>query len=163
MSSDVYGLGPESGLPPAVRAFRAVLVLAQRLRYLMDERLRGDGLTTQQAALLTVVLALDGPALGEAAAALGSTHQNVAQLVAALRRKDLLRIEADPADRRRKRLIATRTNERYWRQRDAGDHAALAQWFGALSDAELTTFCALLGRVIDDLSRGGPRQPQDDK
>jgi hypothetical protein len=60
-------------------------------------------------------------------------------------------------------LIATRTNERYWRQRDAGDHAALAQWFGALSDAELTTFCALLGRVIDDLSRGGPRQPQDDK
>ena len=163
MSFDVYGLGPGSGLTPSVRAFRAVLVLAQRLRYLMDERLRGDGLTTQQAALLTVVLALDGPALGEAAAALGSTHQNVAQLVAALRRKNLLRIEADPADRRRKRLIATGTNERYWRQRDAGDHAALAQWFGALSETELATFCALLDRVLESLAQGAPPRPPDDR
>lgn len=153
MSRDVYGLyglDPSAPITPAVRAFRAVLLLAQRLRYRMDERLRPDGLTTQQAALLTVVIALDSPPLGAAAAALGTTHQNAAQLVAALERKGLLAVEADPADRRRKRLVATASNARYWRERDAGDEAAVASWFGALSPAELETLGGLLSRVLDE-------------
>jgi DNA-binding MarR family transcriptional regulator len=100
-SKNLIGIGPRSELDPAVRAFRTVLALAQRLRYTMDERLRADGLTTQQAALLTVVTAAGQPSLAEAAAALGSTHQNVAQIVAALVRKEMLQVEPDPADRRR--------------------------------------------------------------
>ncbi len=153
MSRDVYGLGPHSPVTPPVRAFRAVLLLAQRLRYLMDERLRPDGLTTQQAALLTAVIALDSPALGAAAAALGTTHQNAAQLVAALERKGLLTVEPDPADRRRKRLVATAANERYWRERDAGDEAAVASWFQALSPAEVETLAELSARVLNRLDR----------
>jgi DNA-binding MarR family transcriptional regulator len=111
----------------------------------------GDGLTTQQAALLTVVSALDGPSLNEAAAALGSTHQNVAQLVAALQRKKLLRTEPDPADRRRVRLFTTETNQRYWRGRDQADAEAVAQWFAVLSDEEIETFCTLANRILDGL------------
>jgi DNA-binding MarR family transcriptional regulator len=155
MSSDVYGLAPDSPVTPAVRAFRAVLLLAQRLRYLMDERLRPDGLTTQQAALLTAVIALDSPTLGAAAAALGTSHQNAAQLVTALERKGLLAIEPDPADRRRKRLVATAANARYWRGRDADDEAAVASWFGALTPAEVDMLVGLLSTVLGHLGRGG--------
>src|SRR3954447_16233214 len=36
----VFDLGADSGLEAPVRAFRLVLLLAQRLRYLMDDRLR---------------------------------------------------------------------------------------------------------------------------
>jgi DNA-binding MarR family transcriptional regulator len=139
-------------LTPPVRAFRLVLQLAQRLRYLMDERLRPDGLTTQQAALLTVVVALGRPTLTEAAAVLGSTHQNVAQVVAALTRKGLLRIEPDPADRRRRRLVATEANEEYWRNRDDADHAAVADWFGVLSEAEIAVLSGLAERLLADLA-----------
>jgi DNA-binding MarR family transcriptional regulator len=159
MSSDVYGLDPGAPVTPAVRAFRAVLLLAQRLRYLMDDRLRPDGLTTQQAALLTAVIALGSPPLGAAAAALGTTHQNAAQLVAALERKGLLTVEPDPADRRRKRLVATAANARYWRGRDADDEAAVASWFEALAPAELDTLGRLLVTVLDDLGRGGEQPP----
>jgi DNA-binding MarR family transcriptional regulator len=163
MPPDVYGLGPASPITPPVRAFRAVLLLAQRLRYLMDERLRPDGLTTQQAALLTAVIALDSPPLGAAAAALGTTHQNAAQLVSALERKGLLTVEPDPADRRRKRLVATDANARYWRGRDAGDEAAVASWFGTLSPAEVDTLVGLLTTVLDGLDRGAERGPRADK
>ena len=79
----VFDIGPDSGLEPGVRAFRVLLLVGQRLHRLMDQRLRADGLTTQQAALLTVVTALGRPSLGEAADAMGTTHQNAAQLVAA--------------------------------------------------------------------------------
>jgi DNA-binding MarR family transcriptional regulator len=120
----------------------------------MDERLREDDLTTQQAALITVVVAAGKPSLAEAAAALGSTHQNVAQIVAALVRKDLLRVEPDPADKRRKLLSATNHSAEYWKQRDEGDHAAVADWFGDLTPAELKTFCELSDRVLARLSHG---------
>jgi len=152
-SEQLFGLGAGSELAPPIRAFRTTLMLAQRLRNEMDERLRADGLTTQQAALITAVKAMGKPSLAEAAAALGSTHQNVAQIVAALQRKELLQVEPDPADHRRKLLSATNNSASYWRERDAGDHAAVADWFADLSPEELETFCRLSARVIAGLDR----------
>jgi DNA-binding MarR family transcriptional regulator len=153
-TEDLLGIGPESALEPSIRAFRTTLTLAQRLRYAMDERLREDGLTTQQAALITVVVAVGKPSLAEAAAALGSTHQNVAQIVAALVRKDLLQVESDPTDKRRKLLSATNHSTAFWKQRDAGDYAAVADWFADLTPAELETFCNLSDRVLARLTDG---------
>ncbi|GAB1511116.1 hypothetical protein JCM33774_31580 [Actinophytocola sp. KF-1] len=60
----------------AVRAFRTTLHVAARLRAAMDRRLREDGLTTQQAALITVIEAAGAPSLPEAAEALTCTRQN---------------------------------------------------------------------------------------
>ena len=50
-SKPLFNVGADSKLAPPILAFRALLLVAQRLRYLMDERLRAAGLTTQQAAL----------------------------------------------------------------------------------------------------------------
>ena len=159
----MFGIGSDSNLEPAVRAFRALLLVGQRLRYLMDDRLRADGLTTQQAALLTAVTALGEPSLGEAAEAMGTTHQNAAQLVAVLVRKEFLRVDPDPTDRRRRRLIATETNDRYWRSRDAADHAAVADWFSSLTDREIEALATLAERLLPELSaprHDGPSRSQ---
>ena len=104
-------LGPEDDLEPAVQAFRSIILLAQRLRYLMDGRLRADGLTTRQAAMLTAIATLGEAALADAAAALSTTHQNAAQVVAALVRKGMVAEDRDPDDRRRRRLVATPASE----------------------------------------------------
>jgi len=65
----------------------------------MDQLLRADGLTTQQAAIITVVDLLGTPSLSQAATALGTTHQNARQLADALERKGFLRISTDPGQR----------------------------------------------------------------
>lgn len=132
----------------AILCFRQLLWVAQRLRYLMDQRLRGDGLTTQQAVLLTLVRVLEQPSLTEAAAAMSTSYQNVKQLVAALERKGMLEIVVDPEDRRVRRLKATGTSARKWKRRDAADFAAVAQWFSALPKQDV-------GRLLDLLSRLG--------
>jgi hypothetical protein len=54
-------LGPDHAT--RIRTFRLIVLLAQELRTLMDQLLRDDGLTTQQAALITVVEALGAPSL----------------------------------------------------------------------------------------------------
>jgi DNA-binding MarR family transcriptional regulator len=131
-----------------VRTFQLILLLAQQMRTLMDQRLRPDGLTTQQAALLTVV---DGfsepPTLSRVAAALSTSHQNARQIADALERKGMLSYEADPGDARVRRLRTTTTNADYWARRNPGDHEAVATWFDDLSPEETRVLHALLARV----------------
>jgi hypothetical protein len=87
---DAARLGEDGAV--RVRTFRLIVVVAQELRTLMDQLLRADGLTTQQAALITVVDLLGAPSLSQAATALGTTHQNARQLADALERKGFLQI-----------------------------------------------------------------------
>ncbi len=114
----------------------------------MDARLRPDDLTTQQAVVLTAVSALDDPSVSDVAAAIGSTRQNVTQLVTALERKGMLRVDDDPMDNRRRVLTTTRLSDDYWERRNAGDYEALAEWFGMLDGNELHGLCDALGRVV---------------
>ena len=132
-----------------VRTFRLIVVLAQRLRTLMDQRLRADGLTTQQAALTTIIDAIGEPTLSQAAAALGTTHQNARQLAAALQRKGMLVIEPDPADGRVKKLRTTGRSREYWQQRSMDDQRYVLEWFAALSAPEARTLFELLLRLHD--------------
>lgn len=141
-----------TGLPDAavrVRTFRLILVLAQRMRNLMDQHMAADGLTTQQATLITVVDALGTPTLSQAAAAMGSTHQNARQIAAALQRKDFLTVEPDPADRRALRLRTTERSARYWAGRSADDQQYVQGWFADLAPDEARVLFDLLVRVRD--------------
>lgn len=130
-----------------VRTFRLIVVLAQRLRTLMDQRLRADGLTTQQVALTTIIDAIGEPTLSQAAAALGTTHQNARQLATALERKGMLVIEPDPADGRVKKLRTTGHSREYWQQRSMDDQRYVLEWFAGLSAPEARALFELLLRL----------------
>lgn len=145
-----------ASLDPSVRAFRALLLVSHRLKTLMDVQLRPDGLTTMQAAALTAVIALGSPSLTELAEALGTTRQNTAQLIGPLERKGLIRIDLDPTDGRRKRMVATDHSTTYWAQRDDSDLAAVRSWFSPLTATELDTLNALVRRVLDGVEQNAP-------
>lgn len=140
----------------AVLAMRRLLMAAQRLRYLMDQRLRANGLTTQQAALLTVARDLKGPTLAQAAKVMGSSHQNVKQLVTALERKGMLAYDIDPQDGRVRRLTPTARSDALWADRDAGDFAAVGDWFSSLSRPEVSQLAGLLDRLETGLRQALP-------
>ena len=135
----LFDLGSTSGLPDAVRAFRLILAAGQLLRTRMDARLRPD----------------DGPSVSDVAALIGSTRQNVTQLVTALQRKGMLRVDDDPSDSRRRVLTTTRLSDTYWEQRNAGDYAALESWFEMLDHQELRGLCEVLQRVVSGRQSDG--------
>jgi DNA-binding MarR family transcriptional regulator len=138
-------LGPDRAT--RIRTFRLIVLLAQELRTLMDQVLHADGLTTQQAALITVVEATGAPTLSQAAKALGTTHQNAKQIATALERKGFLRIEQDKDDRRVRRLVTTAKSRAYWKQRSPTDYEHVLAWFADLSEHEARTLFELLSRV----------------
>jgi len=139
---------PDETLSAPVQAFRLTIALALQLRTLMDRQLADSGVTTQQAALLTVVDLLGRPALTEAARALAMTHQNVKQLALVLERKGLLEILPDANDSRSKRLVTTRRHKAFWARRNADDHASVAQWFAGMKQAEVVQLVKLLAQAM---------------
>lgn len=140
---------PGESPTPAVRSFRLVIALAQELRTLMDQRLMPSGLTTQQAALLTVIqMAGSPPTPTEMARALAMTHQNVKQLAVALESKGFLEIVADEHDARSKRLLLTKKHRKFWSKRNEQDHACVAQWLSGLEEKEMTELARLLAKAL---------------
>ncbi|MGN6681719.1 MAG: MarR family winged helix-turn-helix transcriptional regulator [Streptosporangiaceae bacterium] len=142
---DAVRLGENGAL--RVRTFRLIVLVAQELRTLMDQLLRGDGLTTQQAALITVVDMLGTPSLSQAAAALGSTHQNVRQLADVLVRKGFAEVSTDENDGRVRRLRTTTKSRGYWEDRSAADQDRVLTWFADLTPDEARTLFELLAKV----------------
>jgi DNA-binding MarR family transcriptional regulator len=142
---DAARLGEDGAV--RVRTFRLIVLLSQELRTLMDQLLRGDGLTTQQAALITVVDMLGTPSLSQAAAALGSTHQNVRQLADALGRKGFLQVSTDESDARVRRLRTTDKSRSYWAKRSAADQQQVLTWFADLDPDEARRLFELLTKV----------------
>lgn len=151
---ELASLGPDGAV--RIQTFRLIIVLAQRMRTLMDQRLRPDGLTTQQAALITAVDAVGGPSLSEAARALGTTHQNARQIADALVRKGFLRLAADERDARVRRLHTTERSHDYWRQRSASDQEHVLEWFADLSPTEAAALFDLLTRLAASLAPPAP-------
>jgi DNA-binding MarR family transcriptional regulator len=144
---EAQALGPDAAT--RVRLFRLLVTFGQELRTRMDQELRPAGMTTQQAALTGVVEALGRPSLSQAAAALGTTHQNAKQVALALERKGHLEIAPDPADARVRRLAVTPKSRAYWQERGRADQERVLEWFSALSGHEAETLYALLLRLRD--------------
>ena len=135
----------------AVRCFRLLSLASQRLRYLFDQRLRGEGLTMQQGFLLSFVRAQGRPTLGEVAKSMATSHQNAKQVALAVARKGLVAIVDDQQDRRVKRVIATKAGRRGWDHRNAEDFAAIGQWFAGLSAGEQKKMASMLIKLIRHL------------
>lgn len=132
-----------------MQAFRLVITLAQELRTLMDQRLLPSDLTTQQAAVLTVI-EMTGRAttMTETARALAMSHQNVKQLAVALERKGFLEIVPDEHDARSKRMQTTKKHRKFWAQRNPQDHAVVGQWLNGLDETETATLARLLAKAL---------------
>jgi DNA-binding MarR family transcriptional regulator len=145
-----------SGNAMRIRLFRLMLGVAQGMRTRMDEVLRPDGLTTQQAALITAVEALSTPSLTQAAELLGTTHQNLRQVADALVRKGFLRIVQDAQDGRVRRLVTTEKSDAYWGRRSPADYERVYGWFAGLTEDEVRTLFELLWRVGERLRAEGP-------
>lgn len=149
---NIYPMSRDKGPSDSVNVFRLLIVLGLRLRALMDRRLSDIGLTTQQAAVLTIIeLAETPPRQREIADALGSSHQNVRQLLDALEGKGLIRELPDEDDGRACRLVTTPAVARLFASRNESDEAAIRRWMKGVKTRELGSLLMSLRALADGL------------
>lgn len=133
-------------------AFGSVFVLAQHLARAGDDALEPLGITTKQWLLLAVVgrrFAGRPPTLTEAAAAYGTSRQNVKAIAVALERRGFMRLLPDPTDRRSVRLEVTPKvaafGEPEWAAREA---AFFRSVFDGMDGTDLRQLLDLLRRWL---------------
>jgi len=121
--------------------FGTVFVLVQNLSRRVDLALAPIGLTSRQWLLLAVIqrhFADRAPSLTEAAAAYGSSRQNVKRIAVQLARRGYLRLVSDPSDRRPTRLVLTdKVTGLRGASLDEGETAFLSQSMAGLDDTQL--------------------------
>lgn len=143
-------------LQAASDAFGGVFVLAGHLTRLTDEGLADWGLTTRQWLLLAVLTkGFPGraPTLTEAAAAYGTSRQNVKQIALGLEARGWMRLAPDPRDGRAVRLELT-DRVRIFDEPEgrARGRALLEAAFDGLTRDEVHDLRRLVGRWLAGLA-----------
>jgi DNA-binding MarR family transcriptional regulator len=132
--------------------FGSLFVLLQNLSRRTDGELERFGLTSRQWLLIAVIdtaFPEQAPTMAEAAAAYGSSRQNVAQIAQQLVARGYLRIEPDDRDRRAVRLVLTARRAVFDDPVVRAEQAqVLADMFGALSPSEVRVLRDLVVRCV---------------
>lgn len=135
--------------------FGLIFMLSNQLQTIGDTFF--DEITTKQWFVISVLNIMDGyePTLNELAAAVGSSHQNVKQLVLKLEQKGFLLLRKDSQDTRRLRISMTSKCEDFKKANHERSEEFLRQMFQNISSECLdATFQSLLKMKENLESRG---------
>ena len=131
----------------------SLFMIANRLQTLLDREFEPHGMTAKQWFLSILIGGAfeEPPTLGEAAAAMGSTHQNVKQVALKLQDKGFLEIVNDAQDGRAVRLKLTEKSNAFWIGMQQRSEEFMASMYEGLSPEEMAALRATLGRIMGNI------------
>ncbi len=132
---------------------RLIALARRRLKQAVGRRAAGYRLSPQQFWVMVFLRTAAGPALSELGARMRTDAPTISRIVAALVKRGLVRMDADPADRRRAKLHLTARGQALARelQPHADEFRAVVE--RDLSRAEAKELRRLLHKVIASLDR----------
>ncbi len=147
-------MGRDEGMLDTTYIFGALLVTANRLDTMLERELKKFGLTGKQWMLAVVVQNLfDGPpTIKQAAAAMGSSHQNVKQMALKLQEKGLMVMEKDGRDGRVTRLRLAEGSEGFWESTRPRGEWFMSAVFQKLAPEDLAGTRRTLQGIQENLS-----------
>lgn len=118
--------------------FGSLFVAANSLETLLDRAFAPYGITSKQWLLLVTIESLFAapPTITQAAAAMGTSHQNVKQVARNLERNGFLKLERDARDARTTRLILTDACRAFADDTQLAGEQFMREVFAGVSDAE---------------------------
>ncbi|AET69135.1 transcriptional regulator [Desulfosporosinus orientis DSM 765] len=133
--------------------FGSLFLLANKMQVNGDKYLAEDDMTLRQWFLTISILQFGDhpPTLNEVAEKMGSTRQNVKQLVTKLLEKGFITVEKDAADARAMRLKLTDKSESFWEGREEKDRRFITDLFKDLTNSELNVMCEGLNKLLDTI------------
>ncbi len=110
-----------SGIAPPQFLIGLLSAFSNRFQAMADREMKEIS-WKQCFALICLGLCKEPPSIGELAEIMGSSHQNVKQILLKLEKKGFVSITPDPCDRRKQRVETTGYCAEYWQK--SGDSAA---------------------------------------
>lgn len=131
--------------------FALTFMLSNQLQTIGDSFFKE--VSTKQWFVMLVLSIMNGysPTLGELAEAVGSSHQNVKQLVLKMEQKGYVEIRKDPEDARRLRIIMTPKSEEFHMLYHEKSQIFMNRLFEGFSKEELAATKKVMSMMRDKL------------
>ena len=135
--------------------------LRRRQRQTVEMRVRDLALSNQQFWLLVALVERQGESLAEILAALPMDQPTASRVLAALSRRKLVRLDSDPTDRRRRRMVLTPRGEQFGARCLAVAKEVRKAAVAHFSPDEIATLRGWLRRMVDNLDELDRISPPD--
>ena len=90
-------------------------------------------------AIICINMCKEPPTLSELSDILGSSHQNVKQILLKLEKKDFIRFEQDGADKRKQRIVLTKECRKFCEKNDDMSQKTMIGMFEGIPEKDIKT------------------------
>ena len=104
-------------------------------------------------AIICINLCRESPTINELSEVMGSSHQNVKQILLKLEKKGFIEMIADEKDRRKQRIVTTKKCEDFCQRNDQGSKIQMNKIFEGISQEQLITTIQTISQMERNLKK----------
>ena len=104
-------------------------------------------------AIICINLCRESPTFNELSEVMGSSHQNVKQILLKLEKKGFVEMIADEKDRRKQRIVTTKKCEDFCQRNDQGSKIQMNKIFEGISQEQLITTIQTISQMERNLKK----------
>lgn len=139
-----------SGIPSSYYLIGLLSAFENRFQAMADNMMQEIS-WKQFFAIICINMCKEPPTLKELSDILGSSHQNVKQILLKLEKKGFIRFEQDVADKRKQRIVLTKTCKKFCEKNDDMSQKAMMDMFEGISERNIKTTIQTIIKIEKNL------------
>ena len=140
-----------AGIPSSYYLIGLMSAFENRFQAAADQQMQ-EITWKQYFSIICISLCRKAPTLQELSEIMGSSHQNVKQILLKLSKKGFIAFREDPDDRRKQRIFLTDTCLDFCRRNTEVSSGIMKSMFAGISEADLQTTIATLSKLTENLN-----------
>ena len=102
-------------------------------------------------AIICISMCKNSPTINDLSEILGSSHQNVKQILLKLEKKNFIKFQEDKDDKRKQRIILTKTCAKFCEKNNATSAQIMEKMFEGISEKDIKTTIKTIIRMDENL------------
>lgn len=154
MSSDLVDF---TGIPDSYFLLGLLTAFDNRFQAMADKTMREIS-WKQFFAIVCINLCIQPPAISELAEIMGSSHQNVKQILLKLEKKNLIEFQPDEKDGRKQRVLLTDACRIFCAENDRVSSVIMEEMFAGISCDQIRTTIGTILKIEDNMRKSEERR-----
>ena len=139
-----------SGIPSSYYLIGLLSAFENRFQAMADNMMQEIS-WKQFFAIICINMCKEPPTLKELSDILGSSHQNVKQILLKLEKKDFIRFEQDESDKRKQRIVLTKNCIKFCEKNDDMSQKTMMAMFEGISERNIKTTIQTIIKIEKNL------------
>ena len=102
-------------------------------------------------AIICINMCKEAPTINELSEVLGSSHQNVKQILLKLEKKGFIKFDVDKIDKRKQRIFLTKTCQKFCEKNNETSSQIMQKMFEGISEKDIKTTIKTIIRMDENL------------